>query len=91
MELEERVADLERQLMERVDVSVATDLSLAVENAIRASRLAHDSNIILLNSLKGANAYIVELNDRIRWLIDSYPGWDEEGVFAFPDGDVWYQ
>ena len=91
MELEERVAELERQLTERIDVSVAKNLSLAVENALTASQMSHDSNVILRNLLMDAQEYVEGLESKVRWLIENYPGWDEEGYFTFPDGDAWHQ
>lgn len=91
MELEERVADLERQLMERVDVSVAKNLSLAVEEALRASQLTHDSNVILNKLLKDGTAHVDDLNRKIHWLIENYPGWGTGDCFTFPDGDTWFK
>lgn len=30
-----------------------------------------------------------DLEARILWMIETWPGWSEEGVFTFPDGDAW--
>lgn len=91
MELEERVADLERQLMERIDVSVAKNLSFAVEEALKASQLTHDSNVILNKLIRDGYVHVKDLTSKIYWLIENYPGWGDDGTFTFPDGDTWFR
>lgn len=30
-----------------------------------------------------------DLIAKVIWLINIYPGWDEDGTFTFPDGETW--
>jgi hypothetical protein len=30
-----------------------------------------------------------DLIAKVKWLINSYPGWSEDGTFTFPDGETW--
>lgn len=30
-----------------------------------------------------------DLEARVVWLVETFPGWAEDDTFTFPDGDVW--
>ena len=32
-----------------------------------------------------------DLVAKVKYLIEQYPGWSEDGTFTFPDGDTWTQ
>lgn len=63
------------------------------EDIITELRLLENPNDNLIigsrirrNIASGAIHEIEDLRARLRWLIDKYPGWDNNGAFTFPDG-----
>lgn len=41
------------------------------------------------DELDACTEHVKDLNAKIRWLLEYGDLWGDEGVFCFPDGDIW--
>lgn len=43
------------------------------------------------DELDACTQHVGDLTSKIRFLLDHYDLWSDDGVFCFPDGDIWHR